>query len=241
MHTETFAIPSKFRGPPNSGNGGYVCGRIAQHLRGPVSVRLKAPPPLDTALRLDTDATSARLFHGDALIGQARAAEVELLAKPATPYAIAESASAGFMGFKAHSFPGCFVCGTARASGDGLRIFPGHVADTEVIASPWNPDPSLIGPDGLVANEFIWSALDCPSAFAVLPLPSGIAIVLGELSASIVSNIKASERCVVTAWALGAQGRKRFAGSAVHTERGDLVAVARATWIEVSAEVWGAS
>lgn len=204
-------------------------------------MRLKAPPPLDTEVRLETEATSARLFHGDVLIAEAKTAEISLEARSVPSYAESESASAGFAGFKAHSFPGCFVCGPARASGDGLRIFAGQVTDSEVIASPWDPDPSLLGSDGLVADEFIWSALDCPSAFAVFPLPPGIAVVLGELSVSIVGSIKASERTVVTAWALGTQGRKRFAGSAVHSERGELVAVAQATWIEVSAEAWGAA
>lgn len=32
MNAETFAISSRFCGPPGSGNGGYVCGRIAKLL-----------------------------------------------------------------------------------------------------------------------------------------------------------------------------------------------------------------
>jgi hypothetical protein len=34
-------------------------------------------------------------------------------------------------------------------------------------------------------------------------------------------------------WALGADGRKHFAGSALYSEAGHAVAVGRATWIEL--------
>ena len=55
-HTEHVEIASRFCGPPRSGNGGYVAGRIAAPLMaagGWATVRLKAPPPLQTALRLE--------------------------------------------------------------------------------------------------------------------------------------------------------------------------------------------
>ena len=47
MIAETFTIARRFRGPSQSGNGGYVCGRLARHVAGPALVRLRAPPPLD--------------------------------------------------------------------------------------------------------------------------------------------------------------------------------------------------
>jgi len=43
-------IDKRFCGPPNSGNGGYVCGRLAQLIPGAAEVTLRAPPPLDTPL-----------------------------------------------------------------------------------------------------------------------------------------------------------------------------------------------
>ena len=46
-------IGRQFRGPPNSGNGGYVCGVLAKGLDGPVTAMLRAPPPLDVDLHLD--------------------------------------------------------------------------------------------------------------------------------------------------------------------------------------------
>ena len=40
---ETITIARRFRGPPNSGNGGYVCGMLARHIAGAAEVMLRAP------------------------------------------------------------------------------------------------------------------------------------------------------------------------------------------------------
>lgn len=241
MQIERFEIASRFRGPPSSGNGGYVCGRIAKRLHGTGAVRLKAPPPLNTEVRLESDIDSARLFHGTTLIGEAKRAELAVALKPAPAYEQAQIASCTFAGFKTHRFPGCFVCGPERSLGDGLRIFPGQVAESEVIASSWIPQACLEDENGMVATEFIWAALDCSSGFAVLPLPEGVAIVLGELCTSIMGTLSIEQPCVVTAWPLGGEGRKRFAASAVHTDQGRLIASARAVWVEVPSAAWGAT
>ena len=238
MNVEYFEIADRFRGPPKSGNGGYVCGRIAKHLRGTVSVRLRAPPPLSTQVRLETTDTAAQLFHGSTLIGEAKQTDLEVEALQCPSYSEAEQAAESYLGFKTHSFPGCFVCGPARLAGDGLRIFPGASVNSRVIAAPWLPDQSLADEDGQVKSEFLWSALDCPSGFAVLPLPAGLAIVLGELCASIVREVSVGERCVVTAWPLSVEGRKRRAASAIYSETGEPIALARAVWIEVPQSEW---
>ena len=73
MHVEQFEIEHRFRGPPRSGNGGYTCGRLAGHLQGTVAVRLKAPPPLNAELRLESTEDEARLFHEATLIAAANA------------------------------------------------------------------------------------------------------------------------------------------------------------------------
>ena len=49
--TDTLSIPAFFNGPPESGNGGYTCGRVAELVDAEVvEVSLRSPPPLDTAL-----------------------------------------------------------------------------------------------------------------------------------------------------------------------------------------------
>ena len=50
-------IASRFKGPPDSGNGGYVCGAFAVAAATELRIRLLAPPPLDTPLALDYTAT----------------------------------------------------------------------------------------------------------------------------------------------------------------------------------------
>ena len=238
MHIERFEIDERFRGPPRSGNGGYVCGRIAKHLRGTVATRLKAPTPLGKELRLESSEDQARLFDGGALIGEAKLAHLDLTPPTPPTYEQAREASPSFLGFKTHAFPGCFVCGPERKPLDGLRIFPGSVAGTSTLAAPWTPDASLADESGCLKSEFLWSALDCTSGFAVCPLPDGVAIVLGELCASIFTGVETEQECIVLGWPLGNEGRKRVAGSAVYTADGSLVALARAVWIEVPWTTW---
>jgi hypothetical protein len=241
VNTEILEISSRFCGPPNSGNGGYVCGRIARGLSGTVTVRLKSPPPLNTLLKRERTADGTRLLHGSTVIGEAKTSELTLEPPAPANLSQAQRAAESYPGLKSHVFPRCFVCGPERSAGDGLRIFPGILADRIVHAAPWTPDSSLADESGRVGTEFIWSALDCPSGFAVLPLPEGQAIVLGELCAKVEGSLIPGQSVIVSAWPIGQEGRRRVAGSAIHTSEGELVAVARAVWIEVPASQWNPS
>src|SRR6185503_2966164 len=131
------------------------------------------------------------------------------------------------------------VCGPQRAAGDGLRIFPGEIASREMVAAPWAPDASLANGSRQVKNEFLWAALDCTSGFAVLPIPEGKAIVLGELCARIDGGVAPDDKCVVVGWPLRIEGRKRFSAAAVLRDSGELLAIGCATWIEVAAGAFG--
>ncbi len=240
MRVDTFEISERFCGPPRSGNGGYVCGRIAQRLTGAATVRLKMPPPLNALLRLESTDAQAHLFHDNALVGQAHCIELDLHVPPSPSFEVAVQASRGYSGFTNHVFPGCFVCGPQRKPFDGLRIFPGPVNGSTVLAATWQPDASLADEDGHIKPEILWSVLDCTGAFAVMPLAEGVAIVLGELSAELLAPLSVDARCVVLGWSLGVQGRKRHAGTAVVAEDGRLIAKARAVWIEVPSSTWAA-
>jgi len=239
LRSEPLVISSRFCGPPKSGNGGYVCGKLAAHVPGCASVRLKAPPPLETELRIEVRDSEARLLHGASVIGEAKASALDLAPPAAPSFAEAEQAAESYPGFARHPFPRCFVCGPQRAHGDGLRIFPGSIASRSMVAAPWVPDPSLGNGSNAVSREFLWSVLDCTSGFAVLPVPEGKAILLGELCAHIDGSVASGEKCVVIGWPLQVDGRKRIAGSAVFAESGRLVALGRATWIEVSSSAFG--
>jgi hypothetical protein len=229
----SLVIPRRFNGPPRSGNGGYVCGRLASHLAGPVRVRLRAPPPLERELAVEATDDEARLLDGDVLVAEAHRCELDLRAAATPGFAEAEAAWRRYPGFLHHPLPGCFVCGPQRAAGDGLRIFPGPIeADESVFAAPWVPAASLADTSGCVATEFLWAALDCAGAFALKPSNDEL-MLLGELSARIDRSVRPGERCIVVAWPIAIDGRKRFAGTAIVSDAGDSIAVARATWIVV--------
>ncbi|MBL8447304.1 MAG: hypothetical protein JNJ44_07805 [Zoogloeaceae bacterium] len=238
MADEVFEIAGRFCGPPRSGNGGYVAGRIARHISGSASIRLKAPPPLSTPLRIAVATQGVSLFADETLIAEGRSAPLELSPPKPPSFDFARAASRSFLGFRSHPFPGCFVCGPARAEQDGLRIFPGTMDGGKTLAAPWIPDATLVAEDGDVAPEFVWAALDCTGGFAIFPAPAGSALVLGELSAQVLSPLRAGERCVVLGWPLGDDGRRRFAGSALYGADQRLIAFARAVWIQVPLSAW---
>jgi hypothetical protein len=230
----SIVIPRRFNGPHHSGNGGYVCGRIAQYLSGPVKVRLRSPPPLEQELRVEASDDEAHLFDGNRLIAEAQRVDFRMDPPAAPTFAQAHAASKAYVGFKRHLLPTCFVCGPQRAEGDGMRIFPGPTAHDAVLAAPWTPHESLADASGRVPPEFLWAALDCAGAFSIMP-PEDKLILLGELCARLDGAVEVGERCVVVAWPLGGEGRKRFAGTAILSASGAPVAMARATWIEIPA------
>jgi hypothetical protein len=234
---ETMVIASRYCGPPKSGNGGYVCGRVAAFIDGAASVRLKAAPPLETEMRVETADGTTRLVHGATVVAEGRATALDVTLPPPPSFAQAEEAAKSCPGFARHPFPRCFVCGPHRLAGDGMRIFPGPIDGK--VAAPWVPDASLAGESGRVLPEFLWAALDCTSGFAVLPVADGQAIVLGELAARIDGSVSPDEECVVLGWPIGTDGRKRIAGSALLAASGRPLAIARATWIEVPASAFG--
>ena len=242
-------VDKRYCGPPKSGNGGYVCGRLARHIPGGAEVTLRAPPPLDKPLDVvATDDGAWELRDGATLVATGRPASVELARLETASFEEARAAELKTL-IKPHEhpLPTCFVCGPARMHGDGLRIFAGPLGHpsgnaSAVLAASWTPDPTLAGEDGLVAPEFLWSALDCPTGYASSHnRESGgfdrVPILLGRMSARIEARPRPGERCVITAWEAGRDGRKRVAEAAAYGEAGELLAVARATWIVVDRKV----
>jgi hypothetical protein len=231
---ETIVIARRFQGPPDSANGGYVAGLLAQRIQGDAEVRLHAPPALDRELRVEMHGRDARLVEGDTLVAVARpVVSLETDVPPSPSFDEAEHAARGYAGFEFHPLPDCFVCGPGREAGDGLRIFATAITAREIVAAPWTPHGSLAGTDGYVRPEFLWAALDCPGVF-VFDFDRSTFVLLGTLAVRIAEKVRPGERCVVTGWALGSDGRKHYAGTAIFSERGELKACAKATWIELA-------
>jgi hypothetical protein len=159
---------------------------------------------------------------------------VEIDVPEPVSYEEAETATKSYLGFRQHTFPTCFACGPQRTQGDGLRIFPGWVRGRDVVAAPWTPYLSLADEDGLVRPEFVWAALDDPGAWSLWTEPNeGRPVVLGRMAAKLLAPVRAGERCVVTGWPLGEDGRKLYSGTALFSADGDLRAFARATWVRI--------
>lgn len=224
-------IAKRFRGPAESANGGYFAGCVAAQAARAVTVRLLCPPPLDTALEVQSLPDGAlAVVHAGTRIGLAVPGNLALVPRAGPTYFEAVEASRRYAGFKYHRFPTCFVCGTQRVRGDGMRIFAGSLPERDLVAAPWVPDSSLEAGDGKVRPEFMSAALDCPGFYAVSP--DDRMMLLGEITARITRRVHVGERCVVIGWRIESEGRKHAAGTAVFGEQGELCGSARALWIE---------
>jgi hypothetical protein len=236
---DVLVIPPRFSGPPGSANGGYACGRIAAHLGGPVTVTLRRPPPLATRMTVDRDrAGSIRVLAGGMLIAEAAPEAASPPLQIPDMVSIAEARAAAGRGryYADPFFPQCFVCGTDRLQGDGLRIFPGPIASRLMWAAPWTPEPSVTDASGLVRPEVVWAALDCPTGIAAAEatnLPRDTAILLGQMTASLGILPEAGDQCRLIAWPDGCDGRKLTARSALLGPSGQVLAAARAVWLTV--------
>ena len=172
---EQLTIEARFNGPDASANGGYTCGRIAEHLGGRAEVTLRMPPPLERPLAVERDDERLLVRDGELVVAEAVPATVELDVPVPPSWEAAEAASARYPGLVEHAFPRCFVCGPTREPGDGLRIFAGPLGDG-LFAATWTPNE--------VARELVWAALDCPGAIAV-GFPERGETLLGRFAVAI--------------------------------------------------------
>lgn len=224
----TVVVPARFNGPPESGNGGWVSGLLAGWLTDApaASVRLRTPPPLERELTLSIDGDGGLAAHDrDVLVATAMPAAPSALTETAVepvPFAVAQACAAAYEGRHDHPFASCFSCGTAREDGLGLR--PGRVPDGDgAYAASWVARE--------VSPEIVWAALDCPGGWS-----AGIAgrpMVLGTMTAALVTLPAVGEECVVMAWPRGGEGRKYLSGTALYGADGRLLGRAEATWIAV--------
>jgi hypothetical protein len=241
--SDPIVIGRRFCGPPDSANGGYACGLVAAHVDGPAEVALRLPPPLERPLRVEhADDGGVRVLDGDQLVAEGvRRRDEDLGIDVPEPVGIAEAEAAAAASQlhehpEDHPFPTCFVCGPQRAADDGLHILVGPVGGRGAAAATWTPATDLAGADGVVRAEFVWAALDCSGGVASwLADPiDGNPFVLGRMAVTIDRPVRAGAPHAVVGWRAGHEGRKVTAGSATFTAAGDLVGLARATWIQLA-------
>ena len=230
-------IPRRFCGPPTSGNGGYSSGKIASFIDGPAEVTLRLPPPLDTKLRVQKDGAGVKVFDGEALVGEGKAAPDFTLEMPAPPpWDEAVAAGKRFNGLRDHAYGTCFVCGPRAVN--GMHLYSGPWKDG-MVAGTWTPDASLADASGRIPSEILWASIDCPGSWSVIgrddadapvkEIPSSL--LLGRLTGRIERGLHVGDPCTVLGWYLGHEGRKYHVGTAIHTRDGELVACSRATWV----------
>lgn len=226
-------VAARFCGPPGTANGGYLSGLLAQRAGSPLQVTLRRPVPLDTELVVRSRAGGTIVADGDEVLVEAAPTELSFETPAAPDFAAAAEASTRYVARERHPFPGCFVCGTHREPGDGLRIFAGPLADRSLVASPWVPDASLADQNGVISSPVAWAALDCPGAYAGLIGRSPVPMVLGRIRGEVIESISPGDECVVIGWPVSSEGRKQHVGTAIFDSGGRLCARAIATWFDV--------
>lgn len=236
MSDDQVIITRRYRGPPDSANGGYACGLVARHLHGDARVRLMVPPPLEVPMFLRPSGSGWQMLHSDVVVAEGAAQRMDSDVPDAVTFDEAVSAATRFAWVTGHPFPTCFVCGPQRQHGDGLCIFPGPVSNRSVVAAPWIPDGTVCNDAGQVHSEVIWAALDCPSWFGLLEFePDASFGLLGQLAARIRRRPQAGEPCVVIGWSRGKEGRKQYGGAAIYSSDGELLGNSEAVWIQPKA------
>lgn len=239
--SRALVIDRRFAGFTEYTQGGYLAGVLAGELGlACVDVKLRSPAEHERPLTLEVEGGRASLRNAGTLVAEAVGSQLELEIPEPVTVPEAEAASREFRGFSRHPYPRCFCCGHERAEGDGLRIFPGRARDGTILAAPWTPAAELAGEDGTVRPEVVWAAFDCPQLWALLVLDPDVRArfengppTLGLLTGQMVTEIRAPvlpERAhAIASWPLGADGRKRFAGAALWSAEGELLAAGRQT------------
>ena len=231
--SETVVIERRFRGPPDSANGGYASGVLARRLEGAVEVTLRVPLPLDAELQVVSEGPDLQLRQGDTVLAQARRSELDLKVPEPVSLEEAEAAADRSQALQEHPYPGCFGCGPEREGDDGLRLFPGPIDERAIAACAWTPSKALADEHGRVRPEIVWVALDCPTWWGGNLHGEQRLSVLGRLTGEIMSPLEVGDPLIVVAWPIGAEGRKWEGGSALFTEAGELKALSRGLWIEL--------
>ncbi|MEX0943930.1 MAG: hypothetical protein WD002_15470 [Pseudomonadales bacterium] len=240
--SETITIADRFRGPPRSGNGGYVGGRFAALLGKspdePVEVTLRSPVLLDEPMTVTRQGPAhMKIMIADQLIAEITQSNlgVEIPEPPTYEQALAvQSTALSLQRREGSPMPGarglhpiCFCCGADHE--DGLQVFAAAIDQTQVVAA-WPTKVEWGDDERNIPAEYLWTALDCPGqiAYAVAGIRTGL---LGRITAAIHRPAPAGENYVVTAWPVEVDGKKHFAGSAIFDTDKNLIASALSIWI----------
>jgi hypothetical protein len=258
----TLIVPSRFNGPPASGNGGYSCGVVAALFDGPCAVSLRRPVPLDQPLGVEdanglgggiagdaSDSPVLRVTADGELIAEAVAApELAPWSAPAVDLDAARDATSRFVSPANGFFDRCFVCGRDRH--DGFCVFAGPIARSDVPASSRlsSPGDEKCELERTVASTWTppeWTTDDDGAVlpefvWAVLDCPGYFALhghdgslaFLARQQSTIIVPPRAGTEYVVVGIALERSGRKGLAATAILDPDGEVLAHAELVVVE---------
>lgn len=233
--TDFVSIPGRFRGPANSGQGGYSAGVAASFIDGPAHVRLRRPPPLDRQLSVETGPDGVSIRDGENVVLVARSSTLDAIPPPDEAWlsAVFERGPQSAMDW--HMAPTCFVCGTQ----DSLGMHPTRMDQFPLWATVWTPELRLGEPN--LPPEIVWAVLDCPAGWATTdsrrPKRSFFP-ALADMTAEIVHPIPLGSPVAVLGWMTSDGDRRIECESAVIDESGTVLARAILSQAAVQAD-WG--
>ncbi len=240
LSDNTISIADRFRGPPQSGNGGYVAGVAASLVDtdSAVEVTLRSPIPLDTPMIVQRDSGMTTIMHGETLIAEVREAELDLVipeppdwesttaAQPQSPSLQRLNHPLSNHGIGFH--PICFCCGANHE--EGLKVHAAPVLSGEQVAAVWQSKSEWADSEGFLPDSFLWTALDCPGQFAYMAadIMTGM---LGRMTGEVRQRARAGREYLVTGWRIAIDGKKHYAGTAIFDRDENLLAAAKSVWI----------
>jgi hypothetical protein len=245
-------VPSRFCGPPSSGNGGWSAGALSAYAGSEcpedhsrpwptIEVSLHRPPPLETPMPIaPTGDGVAATLDGQAVL-TARCVHRDLAdVAPVLPEE-ARAATSSYAGLTSHPFPTCFSCGVGRAEGDGLRIFPGRVSDqggVARVAATWTPDSTVAEDYHAYADAHprasvpvTWAAMDCVGGWAG-DLEERL-MVLARMTARLDALPVIGEEHVVVGRGMRTEGRKTWTSATLYDGSERVVGTAEHLWVSV--------
>ena len=93
---QSITIDKRYCGPPNSANGGYVCGMLARAIGRSAEITLRAPPPLGRPLEIVTGADgAAELRDQQIVLATGRPVQLDVAETPAASVIEAKLRRAG--------------------------------------------------------------------------------------------------------------------------------------------------
>lgn len=230
-------IPETHGGPRGIGHGGYVVGLLSTNIAGAAQVTLRKPAPLGVRLDVVLTEFGWELRRGDDVIADATSAKLDIEVPKAPSLDIAREAEARSPSrwHERGVHPTCFGCAQFRDDeiGLGIGVGPVSVDGVDLVASTWRPRAEHADADGVVDPHIVVSAIDCPGAMAFIAFEQGAGL-LGRMVVEQYAPVPAETDHIVMAWQIGVEGRKLFAGSALTSATGEVLAASRQTWFPMN-------